>query len=132
MIVKFEGGKELERALAELPKATGKNVVTRTLNKAANPIDDKASSLAPVLSGALERSVVTGKKLTRSQGRGSDRFVPGLGFRSESKNYVEIHVGTAQPRGMFMEFGTFKDHPQPFLGPAWDQEKLHALEIIKS
>jgi hypothetical protein len=40
---KLEGFKELDRALGKLPKATAKNVLRRTLIKAAKPIDDDAS-----------------------------------------------------------------------------------------
>jgi HK97 gp10 family phage protein len=131
VIVKLEGFKELDRALAELPRATAKRTATKALNKAADPIDEQASAAAPVLTGGLERSVITGKRLTRSQRSGGPKLTAG-GFRSESKNYVEVHVGTSLSRGIFMEFGTFKDDPSPFMRPAWDANKMRALDIIKS
>ena len=43
-----EGLAELETALHELPKATGKNVIRRALTAAGQPIVDMAVSLAPV------------------------------------------------------------------------------------
>ena len=130
MIVKLEGFRELEAALANLPKATAKNVLKRTLMKAADPIDEDASARAPIDLGGLQRSVVTGTKLTKSQ-RSSGPTLTAEGFRSDAKNYVEVHVGTSRPRGQFMEFGTFKDMPQPFMRPAWDANKNKALDTIK-
>jgi HK97 gp10 family phage protein len=129
--IKLEGFKELDRALGQLPKATAKNVLKRTLNKAADPIDQDASAAAPVLTGGLQRSVITGTRLTRSQRTGGASLTAG-GFRSASKNYVEVHVGTSLSRGLFTEFGTFKDPPQAWFRGAWEQTKGQALDIIKS
>jgi HK97 gp10 family phage protein len=121
--VKLEGFKDLDRALGQLPKATAKNVLRRTLKKAADPIDQAASDAAPFLTGVLQRSVITGTQLTRSQRRGS--------FLRTSNYYAEIHVGTSLGRGMFQEFGTFKDPAQPWFRPAWEANKDQALNIIK-
>jgi HK97 gp10 family phage protein len=126
---KLSGFKELDRALAELPKATGKNVLKRTLNEAADPIDAAASANAPFLTGGLERSVVVGTKLTRSQ-RGKAAKIANS-FRVAAKNFVEVHVGTSLSKGLFAEFGTFKDRVQAWLRPAWDANKMQALDIIK-
>ena len=46
-ILKVEGFKELESALKELPKATGRNCIRRALTKAADPIVQSAKSMAP-------------------------------------------------------------------------------------
>jgi hypothetical protein len=46
-----EGLKELQHALQELPKATGKNVLQRTLMKAAKPIEAAAQARVPVATG---------------------------------------------------------------------------------
>ena len=129
---RLEGFKELDEALGKLPKATAKNVLKRTLNKAADPIDDDASASAPKDTGRLERSVITGTRLTRSQRGSRGSYQLDGSFRAAAKNYVEVHVGTAMSRGMFQEFGTFKDNPQPFMRPAWEANKAKALEIIKA
>lgn len=122
MLVKFEGGRELAKALEELPKATARNTLRRALKKAAEPMDDIASSLAPVLTGVLARSVIVGTQLTRSQKRQA---------KKDSKHFAEIHVGTADPAGIFQEFGTFKESSQPFMRPAWDATKTGALTTIR-
>ncbi len=123
MTVKLEGFRELDRALGRLPKATAKNVLRRVLKKAAQPVDDAASAAAPVNTGVLERSVITGSQLTRSQRRGA--------VLSTSNYYAEIHIGTSLGRGMFQEFGTFKDAAQPWFRPAWEANKDAALTVIK-
>lgn len=131
MTVKLEGFKELDQALGKLPKSTAKNVLRRTLSRAADPVDDEASANTPKDTGKLERSVVVGTRLTKSQ-RAGGAVLTGSGFRSAAKNYVEVHIGTAMGRGMFTEFGTFKDPPQAWFRRAWDSTKGEALEIIKS
>jgi HK97 gp10 family phage protein len=120
---KLEGFAALDKALGQLPKATAKNVLRRVLRRAAQPIDDDASAAAPVNTGKLQVSVITGTQLTRSQRRGA--------MLKTSNYYAEIHVGTSLGRGMFQEFGTFKDAPQPWFRPAWEANKDQALNIIK-
>lgn len=119
----LEGFAELDKTLGQLPKATAKNVLRRTLMKAAKPIDDDASAAAPFLTGGLQKSVITGVRLTRSQQRGA--------YLKTSNYYAEIHVGTSLSKGMFTEFGTFKDVAQPWFRPVWEAQKDHALNIIK-
>ncbi len=131
MAIRLEGFKELDKALGQLPKATAKGVLRRVLKRAAKPIDDSASALAPVETGKLERSVIVGTKLTRSQRGGGVSITEG-GFRSAAKNYVEVHIGTAMSRGVFQEFGTIDHLASPFMRPAWDNNKDRALGIIKS
>lgn len=114
-----------DKALAELgKKSTEKNVLVRTLKKAAKPIDDQASSLAPVDTGRLQISVITGTRLTRRQRSSA--------YKSGSLGVAEVHVGTAMSRGMFQEFGTYKMGAQPFMRPAWDGNREKALQIIST
>jgi len=120
---KVEGLRELEAALADLPKATGKNVLKRVLLKAAKPIEDDAAANAPELSGRLRRDVKTGTRLTRRQAAMN---------RKLGKSEVEVHVGVSDPAGVQNEFGNEHQRPQPFLRPAWDANSEGALETIKS
>lgn len=132
LTVKVDGLRQLEAALAQLPKATAKNVVTRTLKSAAEPVDSEASRNAPEMTGRLQKSVIVGTRLTRSQRTGGARRMRDGSFRSESKNYVELHIGTSMSRGMFTEFGTFKDRAQMWFSRAWAATKMRSLEIITS
>src|SRR5690606_8122518 len=45
--LRIDGLKELDKALGDLPKATARNVLHRTLRKAGAPIAEEASRLAP-------------------------------------------------------------------------------------
>jgi HK97 gp10 family phage protein len=112
-----------DKALAEVgTKATQKNILRRTLLKAAKPIDDEASSLAPVETGKLQVSVITGTRLTRSQ--------RSTAYKAGSLGVVEVHVGTALSRGLFQEFGTVKMPASPFMRPAWESNKDKALKMV--
>lgn len=124
MAIKIEGLRELDRALAELPKATARNVLQRTLKKAATPVHDRMEATAPRLTGHLQISVTMGpsSRLTSRQKRDA---------KKEGKHFSEFHVGTSDPAGMFMEYGTFKDPPQPWATPAWDATQDEALITIK-
>jgi HK97 gp10 family phage protein len=117
--VKFEGGRELEAALRELPKATGRNAIRRGLKKVAEPIREDAEQRAPELTGRLKLSIVTGTQLTRAQKRMAKR---------EGTYFAEIHVGTASGHGVPQEFGTVNHPAQPFMRPAWEGGKDNALK----
>lgn len=123
MKVKIEGLRELEATLAELPKATGKNVLRRVLIKAAQPIEADAAAAAPELTGRLRRDVSTGTRLNRRQAAMARRL---------GKSEVEVHVGVNDPAGVQNEFGNAHQRPQPFLRPAWDANRQGALETISS
>src|SRR5262245_5389114 len=119
--VKVEGLSELADALEELPKATGTNVQKRALLKASEPIFEMARRLAPVLSGALKRSIEPGTKLSRRQK---------MLLHKQSK--VEVYVGAAAlPHAHLQEFGTVHHPAHPFLRPAWDANKRRAFDMIK-
>lgn len=120
---KVEGFRELEAALAELPKATGKNVLKRVLLAAAEPIAGDAAANAPQLSGKLSRDVKTGTRLTKRQASMN---------RKLGKSEVEVHVGVSDPAGVQTEFGNEHQSAQPWLRPAWDSNANGALETIKS
>lgn len=119
--IRVEGLRELDRALRELPKATGKNVLKRVLMKAGQPIEHHAERLAPVRTGHLKQSIGTGTKLTRRQRRQHKKESP-----------VEVFVGAAEPKAHMQEFGQAHHPPQPFLRPAWDANKMGALNSIKN
>jgi HK97 gp10 family phage protein len=121
-IVKVEGLSDLLEALQELPKATQSNVVRRVLLAAGEPIERAAEALAPHMTGALERSIETGTKLSKRQ-----RAL----HKKESK--IEIFVGAgALVQAITQEFGTAEHGAQPFMRPAWASTKMRALEIVKN
>lgn len=121
-VVKVEGLKELETALKELPRATAKNVMKRVLIQAGQPVADQAESLAPVKTGKLQRAIDIGSRLTRRQKSSNPK---------QSAVEVYIGVGRSLPQGVFQEFGTSHNAPQPFMRPAWDALGNTVLQSIK-
>jgi HK97 gp10 family phage protein len=119
---KVEGLRELERALAELPKATAKNTLKRTLKLAAQPIADEAQRLAPRDTGKLAEGImVTTKKPKKHKPKSGRAF-------------AEVYIGPkARSVGAVpQEFGTVNHPAQPYMRPAWDSKKMTALDIIRS
>lgn len=119
---RVEGLKELDRALKELPRATAKNVVTRVMLKAAQPIADDMAARAPRDTEYLADHIDTGVRLSRRQ-----RSV------SRKESDVEVYAGaTRVDQAIFQEFGTFDQPAQPFARPAWESGKHGALEDVKA
>ncbi|MCP5385948.1 MAG: hypothetical protein H6916_03915 [Novosphingobium sp.] len=135
--VKLQGFRELEASLADLvskvggSKATGKNVLKRTLLRAAEPFEADAKANAARLTGNMSENIRTGTRLTRGQTRANKR---------NGKSYSEVHVGVvgaatghaayAHVTGVQNEFGNEHQAAQPFLRPAWDANKEGAIDAI--
>lgn len=118
---RVEGLRELEEALNELPKATHRNVMKRVLMKAGRPIEAAAEAAAPVFREHLRKSIEVSTKLSRRQ--------RGLHVKHSA---VEVFVGPKNlPQAHLQEFGTVNHSAQPFMRPAWDGNKMRALEGIK-
>ncbi len=121
---KVEGFAELAANLDELPKATQRGVLVRTLTKEGQPVADTASRMAPERSGRLSFSIVVSQQLTARQ-------------RREPKvSWVEVHIGPAGGLGSlayasFIEFGTVLMPAQPYMRPAWEAHKASVLTGIK-
>lgn len=120
--VKVEGLRELDRALGQLPKATARAVLQRTLKKAAQPLKAAMRAKAPKLTHDLEQSIIDGTKLTRRQARM---------VKADGKAFATRHVGSSNPAAIPQEFGTFKEDAQPFARPAWAETQDDVLDIIK-
>lgn len=122
--VKIEGLRELEQALSELPKATGKNVLRRVLKSRSEPIANAMSAAAPERRGQLKASVGHGTKLSRRQ-RAMHR-------KWGSSAAVEYFIGAgALPQAHMEEFGGAHNAPRPYARPAWDAGKMQMLDGIK-
>lgn len=146
-VVRTSGFADLDKALAELPKATARNVLKRTLRKAGEPIAEKARRLAPVDTGQLRDSIAVSPKIRNKVGSAEFAAVMRAGgTRSEARqaliaarrasgpgSFEVMYVGpTALPHAHMMEFGTSTLSAQPFMRPAWDGEKMNALGIMKT
>lgn len=124
---KVEGLADCEKALIglreefDLSRATAKNMIKRALIEAAAPIESDAAARAPVLSGALQRSVTTGTNLSRRQ-KG----------QHTKESELEIFVGPgALAQATAQEFGTSQHGAQPFMRPAFDNNWRNALDSLR-
>lgn len=149
-VVEVEGLKALDEALGQLPKSIGRAVMRRTLQAAGEPIAQMARSVAPDRSGGLRESIAVSTKVKNSVGMAEFAAAKRAGLgdgaaRSALRDarraaraagevsYMEMFVGpsTRAPHAHFVEFGTVKMAPRPFLRPAWDSNKDRALSIVK-
>ncbi|MFW2541530.1 HK97-gp10 family putative phage morphogenesis protein [Primorskyibacter sp. 2E107] len=122
MKVKFkvDGFKDLEKAMMELPKASGKASVRRVLKAAAEPIAEAGRANAPEDRGNLKASYGVGTRLTKRQRKVSTK-----------ESAVEVYAGPNDPAAVQTEFGNEHQAAEPHLRPAWDAEKDNALDGIK-
>lgn len=122
-LFKLEGLTETVQAMEQLSKSLQRGVLQRVLRQAAEPVADVATRLAPERTGLLAFSIAVSPSLTRSQ-------------RREGKgSWVEMHIGPAAGSGAlyyasFVEFGTVDTRPEPYMRPAWESQKMTALNII--
>lgn len=118
---KIDGLAELDAALGELTQSAAKGVLRRVGRQALAPVDTAWREKAPRLTGALAKSGSVGSKLTRSQRKALER-----------ESFVEVFAGPGpDPAAIQDEFGNAHQAPQPFLRPAWEENKGEVLEIVK-
>lgn len=124
------GLQEFDRALAELPKAVGRQVLRRASTVVLTPVRDEARALAPrgdegkPAGRSVATSIHVRARLKRSQARGRTR-----------RGEVETFVGSTARHAHLVEFGsgpryqattgryTGQMPPHPFMRPAWDRHK---------
>lgn len=129
--MKIVGGRELEAGFKSLmddfdaSKTTVKNAMKRGLVEALEPMAEAASSLAPddpaTGGNDLRHSIVAGAKLTPRQARLA---------KKESKSFVTAYMGTADPAGLYQEFGTVNHGPQAFMRPAFQAEGQNTIQRV--
>lgn len=131
--VEVRGLKELEDALKELGNAAAGKVLFSSLMAAGLPIQKAAQALAPVSPTAHYRYTKgRGKKLIPS---GTLRKNIGRKRLRSNRGETGAEIGISWKGnafyGRFIEFGTSKLAPKPFLRPAFDAKKDEALAIFK-
>lgn len=145
--VKISGFRELDAALSQLPKATQKTVLRRTLIKAGEPIKERAQQLVPISTGDLRNSIVVSPRIKNKVGNaefsaairsglGKDAAVKAMrdARRANKGSFAEMYVGPRVPLGWYghlVEFGTRNMTAKPFMRPAWDALQMQALDIIR-
>lgn len=132
-VVKVEGLRQINDALGQLGKATGRNVLRRVALARLEPMAEEARRLAPdnpnTGGNDLKNSIDVSTKLAGYARR----------LNRKSKSEAEAHMGPAghggakaPPQGTQQEFGNVNHGPQPFMRPAWDGGKEALLDGIQS
>lgn len=130
--VGLDGFDELSAALRDLSRTVQRNVVTRALVKAGEPVVVAAKQAAPVDSGDLKEAIIASSSADhgrRSKGDVSYAYI-GPSYSKFDANYA--------PHGHLVEFGTAARYhkngkyvgqapAQPFLRPAWDSQKQSVI-----
>lgn len=117
---RIEGLSELDEALSELPKATARAVLVRTLKEQGQPIRDAGEALAPKNTGGLKASYTVSTKLSRRQKS-----------QNEKESDVEVYIGPGPAaKGVQTEFGNAHQAAEPHLRPAFDNNVMQVLNGI--
>lgn len=113
--VKVHGLKELQRELKRLPDHLQKRAIRGAVKAGAMKVRKEARNAAAEDTGNLKQNI----RVRVSRKRGQDR--------------VTYRVGVTKDAfyGMFLEFGTKKMAPRPFLRPALDEHYRRVIEIVR-
>lgn len=130
-VVHVAGFKEVERALNELPKATGKNVLRRVGKGALEPMADAAAAYAPSRTGKLAYSIAVSEKATPRAKWNKGQF------RAARSTGIVMAMGPASGLGTleyasFDEFGTIDTPAFAYMRKAWDGGAMKALDYVKT
>lgn len=143
------GLKEFEASLAELGKATARNVMIRALEDSAEEIAEPMRRNAPVRFGNLKESIIVSAKSVSKAGKsafaaalraGASRSQAGAAAKLANKGakgkdtFSQVFVGPTLDGfyGALQEFGTSRQAAKPFARPAFDEGAPGALDRIKT
>lgn len=132
--VRVEGLRELGERMRRLSSEVALKVSARATNKAAQLIKKQAKTniqTSPsVDQGDLLRSVIV-KKIPKSQTNLTSEHI--VTVRGRGKKVKEgAKAQATAPHAHLVEFGTVHMPAEPFLRPAFQQEKGFAFGVIKS
>lgn len=118
--VEFKGMDELVEKAQALGRK-GKSIQNKALTEAAQPILDEAVQTTSFhdKSGRLRKDL----KISRPKSKGDTRYVL-VGI--DKSDISEVFYGK------FIEFGSSHQSAKPYLGPAYENHKKEAKEIIKN
>lgn len=119
--VKIEGLREAERALKDLGPDVARRVLRTAVKKGAEPMLHAARSKAPFDEGLLVSTIKVRTGVNRRRGSAAAKVTTKDGDYKGESFY-----------GSFIEYGTDKMPAQPYLRPAFDENKERSVIIIKA
>lgn len=126
--VKTSGFAELDAALADLGKSTGRNVLKRTAMTVMKGLELTMADLAPKEEGTLSESMRT-QPIKAKRQRGQRNFSPKTAYETITGPAPEGKMDRANAG--FQEFGTVNMTPNSYARPAADIEIDGIVEHIK-
>lgn len=116
--LRFEGGSDLARRLAQLPDAVGDRVLRAALRDGAEPMRDRMASL-----------IKRGDEAPHA----ADHVVISTQRARGDSDEIAVAVGPAQDfyYWFFQEYGTSRHPAQPAMRPAFDSEAPRSLGLIR-
>ncbi len=117
---RVRGLDELRAKFLAFPEKLQKQALDTALAKGAAPIREAAQVYAPKDTGAMAAAIVTVKdKKPKIDGMDARYIV-----------MVKYNGKEAADYWRFVEFGTSKQPPQPFMRPAFEAQKTTALALV--
>lgn len=114
--VRVDGLRQIDQALGELGKTTGRNVLRRVGMARMEPLAEAMRSRAPINAGDLKESIAVSTRNPR---------------KNRKQSTVEVHAGPGRhPQAHLREFGGDGNPPEPYVRPAWDGGKDELLSGI--
>lgn len=134
MKIKLSGFRELEKALTELPKATARNVLTRTATAALAPVVARMGQLAPFDPQDRDDDGNHLNQTMRTQ-PAKAKLAKAIGVPRQSGVVVlagPASVGKrARANAGWQENGTVKMAAHPFARPAADAERDNVIRSVR-
>jgi HK97 gp10 family phage protein len=136
----LQGHKELIKALKNVPIEVRDKSIASSVRVGAKKVQEKAKALAPVKTGALRDSIAIQKmgkgKIRKFYGFPEDWIVYTIGLKKvefeTTYNGRKQIVKWVPFYGYFIEFGTSKMSPRPFMRPAAELTFPSILSVIKN
>jgi len=127
---------ELSRAMLAIPATLSRRIMREALHAFGDVVAVAAEATAPVRTGALREDVIVKVHVSGDLTRNFVRIGPGYdraGLPVRKRGRFAGRSDTTRSPGVygkFLELGTHKMPPHPWLRPAWEASKDAALETF--
>lgn len=138
--VRVEGLRELGEAMRELGTEVSEKIAHAMVSKAARMVRDEAKKAAPVRTGFMKQNIIV-KKMRKSETDLTSEYR--MGVRKYKVKYADTRFNVRKGRAgtyygvddayywRYLEFGTVKMAPRPFIRPAFENNRMRAVDEMK-